>query len=285
MRIRFLLFLAALLPTAVFADGAVDSVFNRTYGAAKDLTFDQKLNTQLPLEATFNDENGREVKLAEYFGKTPVILAMAYYKCPNICTVVFRETFQTLQRLNFDGAQPYQLVFVSISPSETPVLAKKKKNNFQRSYENLPIETNAHFLTGDESNIRKVADAMGFQYRWEEALKQYVHPSGIVVATPEGKLSRYLYGIRYDQRDLRLALVEASENKIGNFTDQLLLFCYQYDPHQGKYGFAIMGAVRALGGLTVAGLGGFIFTMLRRDRRRKKGSDPSAPNNDKEGPV
>lgn len=272
MRLALILSLMVLSST-VFADGRADSVFNRPTGTAQGLEFKQNLDAQLPLDTQFVDETGKDVHLADYFGRRPVILALAYYKCPSICTVVFRETFQTLERIKSMGAEEYELVFISISPTETPDLAAKKKFNFERTYTNLPIKTNAHFLTGDEKSIRKVADTVGFQYRYDEGSKQYVHPSGIMVATPEGKLSRYLYGIRYDARDLRLSLVEASQNKIGSFADQLLLFCYEYDPHQGKYGFAIMGAVRLFGGLTATALGGWIFTMLRRERRRKKEDD------------
>jgi protein SCO1 len=269
-RSLLLAFLMLWTSQSAFADGAVESVFNRSYGMAQGLSFDQKLNEQLPLEAEFTDEQGRDVRLADYFGKHPVILAMAYYECPSICTVVFRETFQTLQKLKFSESEKYEVVFVSISPKETPQLAAKKKFNYSRTYSNLPIAERAHFLTGSQASIDKVTQAVGFGYRYDPVTKQYVHPAGIMVATPEGKLSRYLYGIRYAATDLRLALVEASQNKIGTLADHLLLFCYQYDPSQGKYGFAVMGALRALGGVTATALGGFIFAMLRRERRRKK---------------
>lgn len=234
------------------------------------LAFDQKLDAQLPLDAKFKDHNGRDIELGEVFGKGPVVFALAYARCPNMCTVIYRETFQTLAKVKFDVPDAYRVVFMSIDPAETPAAAAKKRNTYLKTYNRPDLEEATYFLTGDEAQVRRVADAIGFTYRYDERTGQYVHPSGITVVTPKGKVSRYLYGIHYNPNDLRLAMVEASENKIGTLADHLLLYCYKYDPEQGKYGFVIMSVMRGLSGLTLTALGGFIWTMLRRERRERK---------------
>lgn len=234
------------------------------------LAFDQKLDAQLPLDARFKDHNGRDIELGEVFGKGPVVFALAYARCPNMCTVIYRETFQTLAKVKFDVPDAYRVVFMSIDPAETPAAAAKKRNTYLKTYNRPDLEEATYFLTGDETQVRRVADAIGFTYRYDERTGQYVHPSGITVVTPKGKVSRYLYGIHYNPNDLRLAMVEASENKIGTLADHLLLYCYKYDPEQGKYGFVIMSVMRGLSGLTLTALGGFIWTMLRRERRERK---------------
>jgi protein SCO1/2 len=187
-----------------------------------------------------------------------------------MCTVVYRETFQALERVRFRVPDAYRVVFISIDPKETVAAAAKKRRTYLRTYNRPDLEAGTFFLTGSEDQIHRVAEAIGFSYRFDENTQQYVHPSGIVVATPKGRVSRYLYGIHYNPQDLRLAMVEASENKIGTLADHLLLFCYKYDPSQGKYGFVIMSVVRGLSGLTVTALGGFIWAMLRRERRQRK---------------
>ncbi len=262
---RALFLSLVLLGTSAFAD--YEGNYNVSQSIISGLAFDQKLNAQLPLDARFTDHNGRDIELGEVFGKGPVLLAMAYARCPNMCTVIYRETFQALAKLRFDVPDAYRVVFISIDPAETPEAAAKKRNTYLKTYKRQDLESGTYFLTGDEEQIRRVADAIGFSYRYDERTNQWVHPSGIVIATPKGKVSKYLYGIHYNPKDVRLAMVEASENKIGTLVDHLLLFCYKYDPTQGKYGFAIMGIIRGLSGLTVLGLGGFIFAMLRKERQ------------------
>jgi protein SCO1 len=246
------------------------SAYNVGQTILAGLAFDQKLDAQLPLDATFKDHDGRVIPLGDVFGEGPVVLAMAYARCPNMCTVVYRETFQALEKVRFNVPNAYRVVFISIDPKETVEAAAKKRRTYLKTYNREDLEKGTFFLTGEESQIRRVADAIGFSYRFDERSQQYVHPSGIVVATPKGRISRYLYGIHYNPQDLRLAMVEASENKIGTLADHLLLFCYKYDPAQGKYGFVIMSVVRGLSGLTVTALGGYIWMMLRQERRKRK---------------
>jgi protein SCO1/2 len=245
---------------------------NAIQGVTQGLGFDQNLNAQVPADAVFKDETGKTIKLGDYFGQRPMVLVLAYYTCPNMCTVIIREAFQALQLLDFHRNDAYSLVFLSINPKEGPDLAGPKARAYLKSYPRMESVGYTHFLTGNEDQIRRVAGAIGFRYRWDERSNQYVHPSGLTVLTPEGKVSKYLYGIRYDPRDLRLALVEASSGKIGSPVDKLMLFCYRYDPASGKYGFMIMSALRVFGGITVAGLGGLVFGSIRRERRKKKKS-------------
>jgi len=240
------------------------------------LKFEQKLDSQVPADAEFHDENGQTVKLGDYFGQRPTVLVLAYFKCPNLCTVVIREAFQALQAVHFDGRDdPYSLIVLSIDPQETPALADKKQREHLKSYPQLQGAGYTHFLTGNENQIRRVADSIGFQYRWDDNVKQYIHPSGLTVLTPQGKVSKYLYGVRYEPRDVRLALVEASEGKIGTLSDKMTLFCFQYDPASGKYGFMIMSVLRVFGGITATALGGMVFATIRRERRRKTNSKES----------
>jgi protein SCO1 len=225
--------------------------------ALRDVRIEQKLNQQLPLDLTFRDENGQPVKLGQYFGNKPVVLALVYYDCPMLCTQVLNGMVTSFRVLPFQIGQEFEVVTVSFDPRETNTLAAKKK---QLYVDYLPEKMRAgardgwHFLTGDQANIDQLAEAVGFHYRYDEATKQFAHASGIMLTTPQGKLSRYFYGIEYPARDLRLGLIESSENKIGSPVDQLLLYCYHYDPATGKYGAAIMAVMRVAGVITVLGL-------------------------------
>jgi len=259
--------LLAVLSLPLQAD---EGAFNRGQTITSGLAFDQKLDSQIPLDAQFTDHTGKRIALGEVFGKGPVIFALAYARCPNMCTVVYRETFQALAKVKFDVPDAYRVVFISIDPKETWEAAARKRNTYLKTYNRADLDSGTYFLTGDEAQVKRVADAIGFSYRYDPGTNQYVHPSGITVVTPKGKVSRYLYGIHYNPGDLRLSMVEASENKIGTLADHLLLYCYKYDPSQGRYGFAIMSVVRGLSGLTLTALGGFIWTMLRRERKERK---------------
>ena len=225
--------------------------------ALNDVRIEQKLDQQLPLDLVFRDESGQQVKLGQYFGKKPVVLAFVYYDCPMLCTQVLNGMVGSFRMLPFQIGNEFDVVTVSFDPRETYALAASKKKVY---VDYLPEKMRAgatkgwHFLTGDQENITKLTDAAGFHYRWDEKSKQFAHASAIMVTTPHGKLSRYFYGIDYAPRDLRLGLIESSANKIGTTADQLLLYCFHYDPATGKYGAAIMRVMRAAGVLTVLGI-------------------------------
>jgi protein SCO1 len=226
---------------------------------------DQKLNTQLPLDLIFRDEHGKTVRLGDYFGSKPVIVSLVYYRCPMLCEQVLNGMTSALNVLRFDVGKEFNVVTVSIDPTETPEIAAKKKEVFLHRYQRPTADKGWAYLTGDQANIDRLAKAIGFRYVYDERTKQYAHASGIVIATPEGRLAQYYYGIEYSPKDLRLGLIEASQNKIGTVVDQLLLYCYHYDPETGHYGAIVMRVMRLAGALTVVLLGGFVITMLRRE--------------------
>lgn len=227
----------------------------------------QNLNAQLPLDAVFKDEDGRTVKLGDYFGKRPVLLVFAYYECPMLCTLVLNGIVRVLNGVTLTPGKDFDVVAVSFDPRETPELAGKKKANYLKEYHQKGTEPGWHFLTGEEPEIRRVTDAAGFAYAYDPASKEYAHASAIYVVTPQGRLSHYFFGIEYAARDLRLALVEASQGKIGSLVDQLLLFCFHYDPVSGKYSVMIMRLVRIVGALTLLGMAAAIILMIRRERK------------------
>jgi protein SCO1/2 len=227
---------------------------------------DQNLNAQLPLELKFRDETGQTVRLGQYFRDKPVVLALVYYDCPGLCDLILNGLSHTMEQISLNVGTDYQVVTVSFNPKETWKLATAKKANYIEKYQRPGAKEGWHFLTGDEASIKSLADTVGFHYKYDPVNNQYAHASAIYVITPEGKISRYFYGIEYKPRDFRLGLVEASANKIGTTADQVLLFCYHYDPTTGKYGVAITEVTRVLGTATVLLLGGFVFIMLRRDR-------------------
>ena len=225
--------------------------------ALSDVRIEQKLDQQLPLDLVFRDESGQQVKLGQYFGKKPVVLAFVYYDCPMLCTQVLNGMVTSFRVLPFQIGNEFDVVTVSFDPRETNTLAAAKKKVYVNYLpEKMRAEANNgwHFLTGDQANITQLTDAAGFHYRWDEETKQFAHASAIMVTTSQGKLSRYFYGIEYAPRDLRLGLIESSANKIGSPVDQLLLYCYHYDPATGKYGAAIMRVMRVAGVLTVLGI-------------------------------
>lgn len=237
---------------------------------------DQNLNAQVPLELTFRDETGQSVRLGQYFREKPVVLALVYYECPGLCDLILNGLSHTMQQISLNVGSDYDVVTVSFSPKETWQLAQAKKANYLEKYSRPGAKQGWHFLTGDQAPIKTLADTVGFYYRYNPVNNQFAHASAIMILTPEGKIARYFYGIEYKPRDFRLGLVEASANQIGSPADQVLLFCYHYDPTTGKYGMAITQVTRALGTATVLLLGGFVFIMLRRDRRSQPGARRSA---------
>jgi protein SCO1/2 len=227
-----------------------------------------KLNNQVPLDLPFVDEQGHDVTIGEYFGKRPVVLALVYFDCPMLCSLVQNALSGTMGILKMNAGTDYDVVVVSINPGETPAQAADAKAKMVQLYRHPGTDGGLHFLTGREAAIQRLADAVGFKYKYDPAIAQYAHPAVITVLTPEGRVSRYLFGIDYGATDLRLAVVDAAGGRIGSVIDQTLLFCYHYDPSTGRYSLAIMSLVRIGGVLTLAGIGLSIGLTLRRQRRQ-----------------
>ncbi|MEZ5351354.1 MAG: SCO family protein [Bryobacteraceae bacterium] len=238
-------------------------------GQLKDVGIDQKLNSQLPMDAQFLDEEGNAIRLGQLFGKRPVVLALVYYECPMLCTMVLNGTLRAARALKLNAGADYDVVAISFDPEETPNLALRKKEEYLERYNRPGAEQGWHFLTGDAVNIKRVTEAAGFRFRRDETTRQWAHASTIMVATPEGRLAQYFFGVEYSARDLRLGLVEAAQGRIGNAVDQVLLYCFHYDPATGKYSLVIMNILRAGGAATVLGLLVFWFAQYRRGRRKQ----------------
>ena len=240
----------------------------------QDVGFDQRLDQLLPLDLRFRDEDGHEVRLAQYFGRRPVVLTFVYYECPMLCTQVLNGLTAGMTVLDQSIGRDFEVVTVSFDPRETPVLASGKKKAYLDRYGRAGAAAGWHFLTGSEASIAALTEAAGFQYAWDPESAQFAHTTGIVIATPDGRLSRYLFGIDFAPRDLKFALIEASAGKIGTLADQLLLYCYHYDPRKGAYSFVAMNAVRIGGAVTVLALLGFVVLTLRREGQAdERGAD------------
>lgn len=266
----FLSFLLGLsLRAALLAQPAQPTPRDARPPILREVGIQQRLGRPLPLDAIFQDESGRAVRLGHYFGKRPVVLVLAYYNCPMLCTEVLNGLLSCLRVLSFDIGKEFEVVTVSFDPREKPADAAAKKKPYLEAYKRPGAAAGWHFLTGGAGSIERLTAAVGFRYKFDERLGQFAHAAGLYVATPEGKLSRYFYGIEYAPRDLRLGLIEASEKRIGTAVDQILLYCYHYDPKVGRYGAVVMNMVR-LGGVTaVVILSAFLIVMWRRDHRRE----------------
>ena len=237
----------------------------------RNVGFDQRLNEQVPLDIPFVDDEGQPVTLGKYFGDSkPVILVLAYYRCPMLCTQVLNGLVQGMREMPFTIGKEFRVVTVSFDPHETTEMAAAKRRTYLHSYGKPEAAEGWHFLTGSEQSISRLTRAVGFRFAYDPLSDQFAHAAGIVLLTPAGKISRYFYDIHYSGRDLRLGLVEASRNKIGSPIDQILLFCFHYDPTAGKYGAAIMNFVRAGGVLTVIGLGVMFGLLMRGEKRRQR---------------
>jgi protein SCO1/2 len=234
-----------------------------------EITIEQRLNAQLPLDLHFVDESGRKVLFGEFFNSRPVLLAFVYYDCPQVCPLVLDGLVRSLRVLNLAG-QDYEVVIVSIDPGETHAIAAEKKRQYLTRLNRSDAAPRWHFLTGDAAAIRRLTAEAGFRYTKEpgENKNQYIHPAASLVLTPGGRISRYLYGFDYAPKDLRFALIEASDNRIGSPLDHLLLLCYQYDPAKGKYTLAILNVLRLSGIATVLSIGGLLTVLLRRERAK-----------------
>jgi protein SCO1 len=231
------------------------------------LAFDQNLDAQVPLNLPFTDENGEQVLIGRYFGETPVILVMAYYECPMLCTLVLNGLVDSLKQMDFTPGSQMQVVTVSIDPRDTPDLAAEKKANYLADYGRPETADGWHFLVGEDPAIEALAEAVGFNYFYQEDIDQFAHPAGVVVLTPSGRVSHYFFGIQFNPTDLRLAMVESSENRIGNLVDQVYLLCYAYDPEIGGYGLVIQNVLQLAGAGTLLLMAGGFLLLIRRDRK------------------
>ena len=236
--------------------------------------FDQKLGTRLPLDRRFRDDSGRELALGELFGRRPVIVVPVYYQCPLLCNQTLNALTRSLKPLSLDAGKDFDVVAVSIDPEEMPELASTKKAGYLERYGRPGTESGWHFLTGEAASIAAVTEAIGFRYTYNPQTKLYAHAAGIVIATPDGRISRYYYGIDYPARDLQVELKRANSGQIGSPISGLLLLCYDYDAATGKYTLSILRLMRVLGVATVLTLGSFLFVMFRRDWVRRHDEMP-----------
>lgn len=231
---------------------------------------EQKLNAMLPLNTEFQDESGATVPLRTYFGSRPVLLAPVYFTCPMLCSQILSGVVAGLRPLSLRVGRDFDIVAISINPSETPADAASKRDQYSQRYSSKGGSQGWHFLVGSETSVRAVMDAIGFHYRWDPTTQMFVHASGVMIVTPQGRVARYFYGVEYEPKDLKLGLIEASNNRIGSPVDQILLFCYHYDPTTGKYGATVLNLLRFAAGLVLAFLTIALFLLWRRDVRRDR---------------
>jgi protein SCO1/2 len=234
----------------------------------KNIRIDQKLDAQVPADLVFKDEDGKTAKLGDYFGKRPMILVLVYFKCPQLCTVVLTDLLHSLNGLmGMSVGQQFDVLTVSFDPKEGPDLAAAKKKSYLKEYGRRGASDGWHFLTGQQDSITRLTDAVGFRYQWSEEYQQFMHASGLMILTPNGKISQYFYGIDFAPNDLRTALNRAGNDEIGVPSDEILFYCLHYDPRTGKYGLIIDRVMKMAGGLTVLAISTFLLVMFRRDMR------------------
>jgi protein SCO1/2 len=234
-------------------------------GPLKAVHYNQRLGEQVPLDLPFRDDAGRPVKLGDYLGKRPAVLVLAYYRCPMLCDMVMQAAESGLKPLSLDPGKDFEVIVASIDPTDTPERAAMKKRDIVKRYGRPGTEAGWHFLTGPAPSIERLANAVGFQYVYDKEKDQFAHAAGIVILTPAGKVSRYFFGIEYPPRDLRLGLVEASGNQIGGLVDQVLLYCFHYDPVIGRYSAFTLNLMRGAAALFAVGLALFITLLRRRE--------------------
>ena len=232
----------------------------------QNVGIEQHLDGQVPPELTFVDETGRSVKLSEYFGKRPLILNLVYYNCSMLCGEALAGLTGAMKMVKFDVGNEFEVVTVSFNPQETPAIAAAKKQDYLKRYGRPGAASGWHFLTGPAESINALTQAVGFQYQYDPRINQYAHATAILVLTPQGRISRYFYGVDYPPKDLRMGLVEASQGKIGNAVDQVLLYCYHYDPATGKYGAVVSNILRLGGGLTIVIVGSLLLILFRLEK-------------------
>jgi protein SCO1/2 len=265
---RIILAIAVLL-SCVLSRAVATTNNSLSDDALLQIKFDQKLNSQVSPDLFFRDETGKEIQIGDYFGKRPVVLILGYYGCPMLCTLVVNGAVSTFQDLKWNVGEQFDVIFVSIDPGETPRLAGEKKRAYVRSY-GRGKEDGWHFLTGDANSIQKLSGAVGFHFTYDPAIKQFAHPSGFVVLTPAGKISRYFFGVTYSAVELNSALRDAAANKTGASIEQFILLCFHYSPLTGKYGNLVMGIVRIGGVTTIVALGALIFSQAGRKPEKSK---------------
>jgi protein SCO1/2 len=271
---------AALLTLVLAADplrGSDAPASSAVPPAVADLAFQQKPGSEVPLDATFRDESGKPVRLGDFVSRRPVILVLAYYRCPQLCTLVLNGLVTGLNGVPYRPGAEFEIVVLSFDPRETPELAAAKKASYVEEYGRPGADAGWHFLSGDRDQIDRLANAVGFRYAFDAKHDRYNHPSGIMILTPQGRVSRYLFGIRFLARDLKFGIVEASEGRVGSLVDQLMLFCFHYDAETGRYSFAIKNAVRAGGVLTVMAIAGCLARQWRRERKSAGPAGPIGP--------
>jgi protein SCO1/2 len=240
----------------------------------RSVGYDQRLGERIPGDALFIDEAGRSVRLSQYFGKRPVVLAFAYYECPMLCDLVLQAMVGSFKALKLTPGQDFEVVVVSIDPGESAKLAAATKSEMLGRYGRTGTAAGWHFLTGSKGSIDKLTAAAGFRYVYMGETDEFAHPAGMVVLTPEGRISRYLLGVEFPPRDLRLALIESSDNKIGSVVDKVILYCFHYDPVIGRYSAVTLNIVRLAGALTVVGLVLMVVLMRRRETRETRTPGP-----------
>ncbi|HYU46849.1 MAG TPA: SCO family protein [Terriglobales bacterium] len=267
----------AFLGGAAWGQGMGDSIMspppNVRPPGLKNVGIQQNLNQQIPPDLTFTDDLGRKVQLADYFGQKPLILNFVYYSCPMLCGEELAGLESALRVLKFDVGKEFEVITISFDPKDTPEAAAKKKEELLRRYHRPGAERGWHFLVGGPAAIEAATKAAGFQYDYDEKTGQFAHSTAILVLTPQGKIAQYYYGIEYPPKDLRLALVEASQNRIGNLADELLLYCYHYDPEKGKYSATVMRVLRLMGVATMLCVGALLFAMIRRSSVNSQGAE------------
>lgn len=230
---------------------------------SRDLKFEQRLNAQLPLDASFVDNKGNDIVLGDYVGDKPIVLALVYYKCPSLCNQVLNGVLSSLKVINFTAGEEFDVVMVGIDEREKPVTADAKLQSYLKQYDRDGAAAGWHFLTGDAQQIRRVATAVGFSYKFDIRRDQYAHPAGIVVITPQGKVSKYLLGVEYSPRDLKLAIMDAGDERVGSIVEQAVAFCFLWDPNSGKYSFAIVRVLQVGGVLTVMAIASLLVYLVR----------------------
>ncbi len=231
----------------------------------KAVGVDQHLDGQVPMDLQFKDETGKSVRLGDYFGQRPVILNLAYFDCTMLCNEVQSGVIGSLKAVNFTPSKDFDIVTVSFDPRETPAMAAAKKKSLLLRYRRDGAEQGWHFLTGDQQNIQALTKSVGFDYQFDPHSMQWAHAAAIMVLTPQGKISKYFYGVEFAPKDLRFGLIEASQNRIGTVVDSMLLYCYHYNPATGKYGAVIMNVLRLAGVATVLILGALVLILFRRE--------------------